>query len=122
MNNNFKEAPYRLKEFGKVVDGIKTDEYAENQAERMDYSRIAAKIGALVDLKQKAYGDSFGKAPKILRVLYPNGIMTDQYEDVLAIVRILDKFSRIATDKDALGENPWQDIAGYAILMNKGAK
>ena len=114
-----KEPPFRL--YDKVVDGIKTGEYQANQTER-SFSRIAASIGALVDLKQEAYGDSFGKAPRILRILYPDGIMSDQYEDVLAIVRILDKFSRIATDKDALGENPWQDVAGYAILMNKGAK
>ena len=83
------------------------------------YTQIGMKIGHLVDDKQAAYGDSFGKAPKILRVLYPDGIKTEQYEDVLAIVRILDKFSRIATDKDALGENPWKDCAGYCLLMNK---
>lgn len=77
------------------------------------------KIGQLVDEKQAAYGDSFGKSPRILRILYPEGIKPEQYEDVLAVVRILDKFSRIATDKNALGENPWKDVAGYSLLMNK---
>lgn len=85
----------------------------------MTYSEIGAEIGKLVDEKQKAYGDSMGKAPRILRILYPDGIRPDQYDDVLAIVRILDKFSRIATCKDAFEEDPWRDIAGYGILMNK---
>jgi len=45
------------------------------------------------------------------RILYPAGISPAQY-DVLAIVRILDKFFRIATNKHALGENPGKDVSG----------
>ena len=82
----------------------------------MKYRDIAVKIGELVDTKQKAYGDSFGKSGSILRVLYPNGISPEQYDDALAIVRIIDKLFRIATDKYALDENPFEDIAGYSIL------
>ena len=85
----------------------------------MIYQAIGAEIGRLVEDKQKAYGDSFSRAPQILAILYPDGIKPDQYDDVLAIVRILDKFSRIATDKYAYGESPWRDIAGYSLLMNK---
>ena len=33
-----------------------------------------------------------------------------------AVVRVLDKLFRIATDRDALGESPWRDIAGYGLL------
>ena len=51
-----------------------------------------------------------------MKILYPNGISSDQLEDALAIVRILDKLFRIATDKDALGESPYRDIAGYGLL------
>jgi hypothetical protein len=32
------------------------------------------------------------------------------------VVRILDKLFRIANDKSAFNEDPWQDIAGYGIL------
>ena len=32
---------------------------------------------------------------------------------MLAITRVVDKLFRIANRKDAFGENPWQDIAGY---------
>jgi len=49
--------------------------------------------------------------------LYPNGVKPEQYVDLLVTVRIVDKLFRIANRKDALGENPWQDIAGYGILM-----
>ena len=35
---------------------------------------------------------------------------------MLAITRIVDKLFRIATKKDAFGENPFKDIAGYGIL------
>ena len=82
------------------------------------YLDKGTEIGAIVSEKNKAYGDSFNRAPKILAVLYPEGISVGQYDDVLTVVRILDKLSRIATDRDAFGENPWNDIAGYAILAS----
>jgi hypothetical protein len=81
-----------------------------------EYERLALEIGKLVDTKQKAYGDSFSKAEDFLRILYPNGIRKHQYKDLLTIVRIFDKLMRIATDKDALGESPYQDLAGYSLL------
>lgn len=80
------------------------------------YHDLASKIGKLVDEKNSAYGNSFAESYKILSILYPNGIKPEQYTDALAITRVIDKLFRIATDKDAFGESPWQDIAGYAIL------
>ena len=53
-----------------------------------------------------AYGDSFGRAGQVLKVLYPDGIILDQYDDMLAVVRIIDKLFRIANNKDAFGESP----------------
>ena len=35
---------------------------------------------------------------------------------MLAVTRVVDKLFRIANRRDAFGENPWQDIAGYGIL------
>jgi len=65
------------------------------------------------------YGDAFGKMEPILAALYPCGIRINQYGDLLAIVRILDKFFRIAShEKDPMGENPWTDVAGYGVLMS----
>jgi hypothetical protein len=80
------------------------------------YEAMGQAIGKLVEEKQAAYGDSFGKSGDVLRVLYPQGIGPDQIDDALCIVRIVDKLFRIATDKDALGESPYRDIAGYGLL------
>lgn len=80
------------------------------------FEELGREIGALVDTKQAAYGDSFGKSGEILRILYPAGIRPEQYDDALALVRIIDKMFRIATDRDALGESPYRDIAGYGML------
>ena len=90
------------------------------------YEEEGQKIGKLVDKKNHAYGDSFRLSGDILKVLYPKGIKSEQYNDMLAVVRVIDKIFRIATDRDALGEDPWGDIAGYAILrarqLNKESK
>ena len=82
----------------------------------MKFEKIATEIGKLVDEKDAAYGSSFLKSEKILKILYPKGIQPEQYKDMLAMTRIIDKLFRIATQKDAFGENPFKDIAGYGIL------
>ena len=81
-----------------------------------DYIDIAKEIGALVQEKNEAYGDSFGQACRILEVLYPEGIKPHQYRDALAVTRVIDKLFRLANKKDAFGESPWRDICGYSIL------
>lgn len=75
-----------------------------------------AELGELLQKKNDAYGDSFFKAGEFLRLLYPDGLQPSQYDDALCLVRIFDKMSRIATDRDAFGESPYDDIAGYGIL------
>jgi hypothetical protein len=80
------------------------------------YENIGAEIGRLVEEKQRAYGDSFGRTGACLRQMYPNGIKPEQYDDLLTITRILDKLFRIANDPEAFGENPYQDLCGYSIL------
>jgi hypothetical protein len=80
------------------------------------FEALGVQIGKLVDTKQAAYGDSFGKSGQVMKILYPNGIGVNQIDDALAVVRILDKLFRIATARDALGESPYRDIAGYGLL------
>ena len=80
------------------------------------YEKLAKSIARTLKGKQSAYGDSFGKSGDVLRALYPDGIPPDKYDDALAVVRVVDKLFRVATDRDAFGESPWRDIAGYAIL------
>lgn len=80
------------------------------------YEQQAEEIGKLVAEKNAAYGSAFAEAHQILKVLFPNGIKPEQYTDALAVIRVIDKLFRIANAKDAFGETPWRDIAGYAIL------
>jgi len=81
-----------------------------------DFEKLGREIGRLVETKQKSYGDAFGRSGQVMRTLYPEGVSPDQMDDALAVVRVVDKLFRIATDRDALGESPWRDIAGYGLL------
>lgn len=51
-----------------------------------------------------------------MKQLFPDGIQPENYVNVLAIVRVVDKLFRIATDPNYKGENPWKDITGYGLL------
>lgn len=86
----------------------------------VDYEAIGEEIGILLNEKQEAYGDAFGKMEQVFKTFYPNGIQTHQYANVLTLVRILDKCFRIANlpenGNDIMNEDPWKDIAGYAML------
>lgn len=84
--------------------------------EHKKFLNAAVEIGNLVEDKNAAYGDSFQKSQEIIKILYPNGIRTDQYRDVLGIIRVLDKMFRLATNKQAFDESPWTDICGYGLL------
>jgi hypothetical protein len=83
----------------------------------LNYEDTGAFIGRLVERKNSAYGDSFTKSGEILKLLYPNGVKLGEYKTLLAVTRIVDKLFRVATDESAFSEEPWKDIAGYAILM-----
>lgn len=87
-----------------------------------DYERLGTEIGKLVAEKQEAYGDSFGKSGEVMRILYPEGIQPEQYDDALAVVRIVDKLFRIANARSAFGESPYKDIAGYGLLGQSKAE
>ena len=81
------------------------------------WANLGAEIIRVVDQSNQAYGNSTEKSARMLGILYPEGIRPDQLHDARCIISILDKLSRIATDKDAFGEHPARDIAGYALLM-----
>ena len=84
------------------------------------FSILGDQVGDLVNDKQRAYGDSFGRSGECLRQMFPEGINTHQYDDLLTIARILDKLFRLANDPSAFDENPYRDIVGYALLgMNR---
>lgn len=82
----------------------------------VEWAALASEVGMVVDKTNAAYGDSFAKSGAFLRLLYPEGIKPDQYQDMLALIRVFDKQMRIATNPDAFGESPFRDIAGYGLL------
>jgi len=93
----------------------------------LSFRAIAMEIGELVEQKNAAYGSSFSKTGQFLRLLYPEGLRPEQFDDALLQVRIFDKQMRIATNRDAFGESPYRDIVGYGILgaslqRSKGTK
>lgn len=92
------------------------EERVRQAKSKPDFVAIGMKIGELVKKKNEAYGDSFAKAAQILEVLFPNGVPVSQYTDMLGLIRVIDKQFRIANRKDAFGESPWGDIAGYGVL------
>jgi hypothetical protein len=80
------------------------------------FEQLGAELGKLVDSKNKAYGNSFVACGDFLKLIYPDGINTEQYTDALLLVRIFDKMMRIGNQKDAFGESPYGDITGYGLL------
>lgn len=80
------------------------------------WAEIGGEIIKIVDVSNTAYGDSTIKSCKILEILWPNGIPAERYHDARCMISVLDKLARIAQNKDAFGESPWRDIAGYAFL------
>jgi hypothetical protein len=87
-----------------------TTDHSEN------IKKIAREIGELTAEKNAAYGNSVATSTEVLRLLYPDGVKPKQYRDMLLVARVLDKLSRIANRKDAFGESPWRDIAGYGVI------
>lgn len=86
------------------------------------WAPIAAQVAETVQKKNAAYGDAFGKAGVVMRALYPDGVPPAKLDDALTVVRVIDKLFRIATDRDALGESPWADVLGYALLALERAQ
>jgi len=82
----------------------------------MPYHEIAESVADMTEKKNKAYGNSIVTSAQILLILYPDGVPTSAYNDLLLITRILDKISRIVNDRYAYDESPYQDIMGYALM------
>ena len=88
----------------------------KEEAPTITYHDLAREIADLLEVKQAMYGNSVGTAPKILALLYPDGVRVDQYADMLTVVRMLDKLKRVATGQADDPEDPWLDLCGYPLL------
>jgi len=95
---------------------VYTEQMSTKEHDLGKYAKLGGQVGKLVDRKNKAYGNSFGEAGSFLKILYPDGVPPEKYDDMLCVVRIFDKLKRIATKKDAFGESPYGDIVGYGLL------
>ena len=81
-----------------------------------NFEQAGRELGWLVDEKQRQYGDMISAMGPMLKILYPEGVKPDQYNDLALIVRILDKLGRITKGNGDGGESPYRDIAGYGLL------
>lgn len=81
----------------------------------LDYVALAVQVGELVTRNQVQYGRSFDKSGDVLRIFYPDGIQPEQYDDLLAVTRIVDKLFRIASGNQG-EENAYKDLCGYGLL------
>jgi len=84
----------------------------------MNIKEKAQEIASIVEQKNKSYGNSYHRCHIILNELWPDGVPVGDYKKLLAVTRIVDKLFRIANDENAFSEDPWRDIAGYALLMS----
>ena len=75
--------------------------------------QITDSIAEMLEQKEAAYGNAYDKSEEYLKLLYPGGIKPCHYRHLLFQVRIFDKLMRIANNKEAFGEEPYKDIAGY---------
>lgn len=81
------------------------------------FEEIASELGRFVDEKNRAYGNSFGKTSEFLGLVFPNGIPPEQYQNMMLFVRMFDKLNRIATHRDAFGEEPEMDVLGLVLRL-----
>jgi len=81
----------------------------------MKYQNKANEIGKVVEEKNKQYGDAINNTGEFLKLLYPDGIPVERYNDIGVLIRIYDKIKRVAAGHK---EDSWEDIAGYGILMS----
>ena len=79
-----------------------------------DFVDLATEIATVVEQKNKEYGSSFDTCGEFLALLWPNGVPVERYTDMLQLVRMYDKFCRIATG--AQNEDAHADLLGYALL------
>lgn len=101
-------------------------DFDNDSRDRMRYADLGKEIGELVDQKNAAYGSAFDTVGEFLKLMYPTGILPEQYVDSLAIVRIFDKLKRIASIKNNTTKeqlvDAYSDIAGYGLLGLRRAR
>jgi hypothetical protein len=78
--------------------------------------QIAIELADLLDGKIEGYGDSLNVTAEVMKQLYPQGVMPDNYKYFGILYRMMDKVCRIANGHH---EDSWLDIAGYALRVEQ---
>jgi len=73
-------------------------------------------LGKLLGHKNASYGSSAFVVGRFFSLLWPQGIPPERMRDSFILGRIFDKIMRIAHAPSALQEDPWTDLAGYALI------
>jgi hypothetical protein len=91
------------------------------------YEEIGSFIGSMVDRGNIAGSGTFHETAQVVHVLYPQRINPEQYDDLLAIIRMIDSMFMISREKKSSGKTPYyMDIVCHAIRkcqdLNVGVK
>lgn len=92
------------------------EQAARNGKSETYWHKLGKQIGDIVADKNAKYGSAYRSSADFLKVLFPNGIPVDRYQEVLLMVRMFDKMQRLATGCGGDTEDPWMDLAGYSML------
>lgn len=94
-----------------------------NHMAEKSFKDIAVETAEILEIKNRAYGNSFNKTSEFLKLLFPDGVVDDQYCHLMYIIRVLDKIGRIANSSLLPPEegiiDAYKDINGYTTLMLK---
>jgi hypothetical protein len=89
------------------------------------YEEEGKKLGQLIELKQKAYGNAIQQTYNVVKEFMRPYETEEGYvipkellQHLLLMVRIIDKQNRIFNNPkgDLMGESPYCDISGYGLL------
>jgi len=86
----------------------------------LENSQEVQKLVELVNEKNKAYGNSFNKVPRIIDII-TEGMTHEQLKEALPrickITRLLDKINRYIWQPGAFNEDEVKDMFGYILLL-----
>lgn len=108
---------YRICNEGKYKGSIEYS-YAEYDIETPEFIALQSNIAKELYEKREMYGPTEKNVGKMLRVLYPNGVLCKDYEAFLLNSKLLEKMSRLSSGsitKNASADCLF-DIIGYAAL------
>ena len=80
------------------------------------YEQVGAFIGALVDKGIPVSNGNPHEAVAVVRALFPHGIKPEQYDDLLAMIRMIDSMFLISREKKSAGKTShYMDIVCWGI-------